>query len=784
MDQETTFDSSNLQLTSPGHSAIGLPVFLSSFVGREQDVERVTALLLSSEVRLVTITGFGGMGKTRLATTVAERSVGYWRYVWVVSLAHIHEASAASAFIARELEIEDDEQLASRAARHALASAPCLLVLDNFEHLVDAADQISDLLLAWPLLTILITSRAPLNLSGEHVYGLLPLSVESDGTLSSAVQLFVDRARARDQTFCFSSANEPAIRHICQRLEGIPLAIELAAARVPMLTLAELRDRLTSQLTLLTGGPRDAPARQRTLRDTIAWSYALLSPEERVALLSLSVFSGGFTLEAAGGVLDIPLPTMMDRLAALIASSLVISAPSSLIQTMRYRLLDPVREFAFDQLSITGRAHAVQLAHARFYTSFAENALPLCDGPELPRVLRACCAEIENFRVAIAWSLEHGDREDGVRLAGAIWRHWPSRLMGEQIAWTDRMAEGRRWIRLALEHAEGLPLEAVREAHLGRMYLEANLKEVDEDLLTTTDQIWAWAADEDDAYTMCWIAYFRWRANIDFAKPFTNPNEVLDYLNTFARCVPHPINQEAGNYMSIGSVLRALGQGTEAEPFIQRAHELALQCGNPLYISETSLLTAECLMDQGDLLPALELLRDAIRLQDPLGEYYGTGRILVPVARIAITTGRPDLAIPLLACYQHSSTHLNEFDPQGFHAALDELREAASPTAVDDIVNHGEPLTPDSRELLLDELQLHLVQNQTCPHQADGPDLLTPREFEVLRLLARGESNRGIASHLFISERTVENHVRHILARLDVPNRAAASAWAARHDLA
>ena len=760
----------------------GLPTYLTSFLGREADLARLESLLLPPAIRLLTITGFGGIGKTRLAVALTQRTARRWRRQWFVSLAHVHEPAAATSLINRELGLDTDH-----ANLPDLTAAPDLLVLDNFEHLVDAADHVRNLLHTLPHLTILVTSRAPLNISGEQVYVLPPMPiVTNDGTVS-ALDFFVERARSHLHDFALTPVTRAVVQRICERLEGIPLALELAAARLAILSPTDMLDHLDSQLALLTGGPRDLPARQRTLRDTIAWSYDLLTADEQQVLQTLGVFSGGFTADSVAAVLDLPVSETFQHLGALIASSLVVLAPTSLTDAMRYRLLDPVREFAYERLTVAERAHQAHLAHARAHTTMAEAAVPLYDGPELPTALRATCAEVDNFRTAMAWSFEHGDVEDGVRLAGALWRHWPSRFMSDQDIWHDRIAEGLSWIERALELSDGLPFDAVREALIGQLYLEANLGRYD-DLERRSESLMAWATDEDDAYGMYWGSFMLWRSRFDDTHSLEDVEATLEWLNGFARRARDPINQEAGNYGSIGHSLFMMGQYDEAEPIVQRALELSLQCGNPLYIAFARQSLGSLAAERGDLVSAPDSLRESIRLQEPLGNRNSLFSAITQVALVALRAGRVDISLRLLSSIPARVRHGLFFDDPDRRRFLSELREVAGEAQVDQSLQSREPLSDSGRDALLDELEAHLhtlAAAADVPSAATGePGKLTIREVEVLRLLAAGGSNRAIADQLSISERTVENHVQHIFAKLDVPNRAGAAAWAVRHDLA
>jgi predicted ATPase/DNA-binding NarL/FixJ family response regulator len=763
---------------APGAIA-GLPSTLTSFLGREEELARLQELLLAPQVRLVTVTGFGGIGKTRLATALVSSMTSEWRRIWFVSLALVHAASAATTAITRELGIEADDVLADRSIRHDLEAAPCLLVLDNFEHLVDAADQIPGLLQTWPLLTILVTSRTPLNISGEFVVPL-PALATTEESPGSAIHLFHERARAHGGLICPQDTS--AVVEICQRLEGIPLAVELAAARIPMLTPTAMLDHLSSPLTLLTGGPRDAPARQRTLRNTIAWSYDLLTVAEQQVLEGLAVFSGGFTAEAAAVVLDLPASDVMDRLAALVHSSLVQPATPPVPTQMRFRLLDPVREFAFERLTATGAAPVRQLAHAHYFTSLAEDFTPRCSGPELPTINQLACAEVNNFRVAIAWALKNEEWEIAVRLAGAIWRYWPVPGMGEHITWRARLQEGRRWIELALEHAAGLRVAAIREAMIGAAYIDWHLHGTIAPGLI--DELWERGTAEDDPEAMLIADGYRWGISFHEDQPVTEIASILATHTAFARRNVRPANAEAGVYLNMGRMLLATRQFAEAAAVVDRAVALAHQSGNPLYIASSFQQRSALEMQAGNLIAALASIRAAMAQQRIVGSSFGSVAMSLPTAQIAIRAKRPDLAIDILRAHHHESLATMSDNDFILDLTLAELNSSVGDQITMDVIL--DTLPSASIDVLLDDLADHLaagsLPQKTGALETDTP--LSPREREVLQLLARGDSNRTIAAQLFISERTVENHVRSILARLNVANRAGAAAWAVRHDLA
>ena len=427
-----------------------LPVPLTSFMGREREVADVVSLL--GAARLLTLTGAGGTGKTRLALAVAERILpNYPNGVFFIDLSPITEAGLVASGIAQTLGVRESEgQPLADTLRAYLRGKRSLLVLDNFEQVVDAAPLLLDLLRTAPRLSLLVTSRVVLRLSGEREYPVPPLPVPNaaEGDLAAvadvpAVALFVERARSVRPGFALTTDNAAAVADICSRLDGLPLALELAAARMRVLSPAALRDRLDRRLEVLTGGGRDLPPRQRTLRDTIAWSYNLLAPEEQTLLRRLSVFAGGCTFAAAEEVCkgdgDLGLD-MLDGLSSLVEKSLLRQGSDTEAEP-RFSMLETIREFALERQAQSEPPDLVQHQHAAFFLQLAETAQPELSGADLLAWLSRLEAVQNNLRAALRWALEHGARELALRLAGALWWFWD--LSGNY-------AEGRSWLEAAL----------------------------------------------------------------------------------------------------------------------------------------------------------------------------------------------------------------------------------------------------------------------------------------------------------------------------------------------
>ena len=410
-----------------------LPAALTSFIGREHDTDELARLLPST--RLLTLTGVGGCGKTRLALEVA-RSV-YARYpdgVWLVELAPIADPALVPQTVATALGIrETPAQPLLTTLTTALKPRRCLLLLDNCEHLLDACATLANtLLLACPGLHILTTSREALGLAGEvscrvpslRVPPLEPLPAAEALDAYAAVQLFVERTRAVQPGFAVTDRNAVAIAQICHRLDGIPLALELAAARVRGLSVDDLAARLDQRFRLLTGGSRAALPRQQTLRATVDWSYDVLSESERAVFARLSVFAGGWDLEAAEAVCagdGIDQEQVVELLLHLVDKSLV-AAEEDAAGRQRYRLLDTLRQYGRDRLLASGQSEAVHGRHAMYYLTLAERAEPELDLPRQAVWIERLALEHSELRSALEWLMAQGEVDPAVRLAGVLSR--------------------------------------------------------------------------------------------------------------------------------------------------------------------------------------------------------------------------------------------------------------------------------------------------------------------------------------------------------------------------
>jgi predicted ATPase len=523
---------------------------LTRLIGREQAIAQLRQLLEQDDVRLVTLAGAGGSGKTRLALQVAsEVAQVFAQGVWFVSLAPVHDATLVAQSIMQALNIMPTSQISATKHLNAyLRNKRLLLILDNFEQILEAAPVVDELLQASPGLKVLVTSRAVLHLHGEHEFSVSPLDFpaagEGVGTAQlahySAIQLFVEHARAVQHDFHLTDKNAADIAQICARVDGLPLALELAAARVKVLSPAQLLARLSkARLSVLTGGPRNLPDRQQTLRKTITWSYQLLSPEEQWWFARLGVFSGGWSLEAVEAMVQDMLPDVpagqedppvtsapefaLELLEHLKDTSLLVRF-TALAGQLRFTLRETVREYVLEQLTAHREYERLHDWHASYYLGVAEAAERGLRGAEQRVWREQLVAEQENFRAALAWSCQQAKAETGtqqpatevsLRLASALRSHWE---------WQGHIAEGRQWLEtvLALPIGEGAgrSILAARAKALSETARMACLQNEEERAVALAEASIALWQQLDDATGLAIAFFYRgWVAIImcDFA---------------------------------------------------------------------------------------------------------------------------------------------------------------------------------------------------------------------------------------------------------------------------
>jgi predicted ATPase/DNA-binding XRE family transcriptional regulator len=622
--------------TPPAIPALSVP--LTSLVGREGDAAEAAALLRGGETRLLVLTGPGGVGKTRLALRVAsDLSADFADGVAFVDLSGVADVTLVLPIAARVLGVrEESGRPLMEALRERLRGQRRLLVLDNCEHL-PLAPLVAELMDAGPGLKVLATSRAPLHLKGEQLYPVLPLAVPSPDPLPSieellqvtAVSLFVQRARAVRPDFELTDANAQDVAAICRRLDGLPLALELAAARLRMLSPAALLALMEERLRLLTGGWADAPPRQQTLRATIAWSHALLSPEAQVLFSQLSVFAGGFTLDAVAAVaMEVDTFAVLAGLETLADQSLLRRTQNDPIGGPRFIILETIREYGLEMLAASGTEAATRERHARFFLDLAEEAETHLASAVEPIWLDRLEAEHDNLRIAFAWFSEHGLTEHGLRLAGAMWLFWYYR---------GYLTEGRRWLELVLQPGEGADSPARAKALLGLGAL-AHFQGDEQRSAEVLEESLALSRRHGDAWTAAFALtvmgnlaedqgdYPRAGALFEEARDlFENQNDAVNSAVTIYH---------------LGVVAYGRGDLEKASSLLAQALTIAQQIGDPWTTAITLSYLSLVACDRGDYRAAATALDESLTLLLNIGTTERIAAWLRRAAVVATAIGR------------------------------------------------------------------------------------------------------------------------------------------------
>ncbi len=761
---------------------------LTSFVGREPEIETVTGLLARRDVRLVTLTGPGGIGKTRLAEHVLERQQdAFPDGAAFVDLSPLRDAALILPAIAQAAGVPaDPDQSVFARVQGFLAARRLLLALDNLEHLVDGAVPIVlDLLAGCPDLVILATSRIRLHISGERVIQLPPLDA------GAARGLFLARATALDGEFVLTEAVSPAVDAICARLDGLPLAIELAAARTPVLPPPALLARLERSLPLLSGGPRDAPERQRGMRETIAWSYELLTEPQQALVRRLGVFVGGFTLDAATAVANGGEDGFAD-LSSLVAASLVRSIPG-VGDEPRFTMLETIREFALELLQASGEGDAIGARHARYFKDLAEEALPHYDGPGLPLWNARIDRELDNCRAAMTWALAHDDGVTGTRLAGALWRVWWFRQPAGGQGWIERVTEGRAWIERVLEQWPELPFDDQAEALIGAGFHAQNLGDLDA-ALAIGEPLLSRALAEDHPYGIYWAHHllgslkrnqWNWYGSQDPVDASNGSNTAWKHFSESLNIAPRVRNPENHAAMSLdwlGSIAISEGRLEEARQLLDQAVGYCRISGNPYILAQCLIGLGRVERRLGDVRACAVSLQEAHTIALALLTASDLHVVTVEVAELAMATGHDLDAARLLGAADTLPAHSGYRGH--FESTRDQARATLTAPRFDQAWQAGRAFKLEDQIAAVTGLLEDLARSKrSVGDPRPEPHGLTAREMDVLRLVADGQSNRQIGETLSISERTVENHVLHILAKLNLDSRTAAATWAVRNGL-
>jgi excisionase family DNA binding protein len=791
-----------------------LPAPLTSFVGREREAAALRALLEAGSDRLLTLTGPGGTGKTRLAQEVAAAvAPRFADGAAFVALAPVADAGGVLPEILAALGLRDlDERPPLERLRAELRDRRLLLLLDNLEHLVAAAPALVELLTSCPGLTMLVTSRVPLHVSGERRVAVAPLALPAgDANVSrdevasaEAVQLFVERAGSADPSFALTDGNAAAVVEICRRLDGLPLAIELAAARSAVLAPAALLDRLERRLPLLTGGPRDQPDRLRTMRGAITWSEDLLDASTQGLLRRLGVFAGGFPLAAAEAVADADI-SALDGLAALLDGGLLQRDTAG--AERRFRMLETVREYALDRLVAAGEEAAARHAHAAWCLAMVDAAQPAL-ATTSGAILDQFETEHANLRAALTWSIEH-DPETALRLASGLAGFWSKRSY-----WT----EGRAWLEraLATSAGDGPP----RAAALGRLAtMQSNQGDFDaarsvfEESLALAERLGERRTAAASRRGLGIIASNQsdFAAATAFFEAALAGFRAIDDRPSIARCLNDlglvasrqgkqdaaiawqtealPIARAIGDEWHTCVVLGNLGSSyfergdyARGEALFDEALVLARRLGDTFGVAVNLYNLGCCALVIGNAPVCAERFHEVLGLTLTLGERHLASRVIDRVGVTLFLNDRPRPAARLFgaaaALRESIGDSMFPIDDSFMMERIGEVRAALGPATYEAAWETGRSLPYEAATAEATALAAVVAR---APGAVDLG--LTAREIEVLRLLADGKSDKEIADALFLARTTTSKHVATVIAKLGVESRTAAVAFALRHRL-
>jgi predicted ATPase/DNA-binding CsgD family transcriptional regulator len=807
----------------------------NNFVGRERELTELCELL--GVTRALTLCGPGGIGKTRLAQRVLHTVVAAFPDGGCfVDLGDLWQPDLVVSRVASALGVgEEPGRPLLDTLADAVASRRTLLLLDNCEHLIDACAAVCQRLLdASPGLIIIATSREPLRVAAETVWQVPPLSVAPAGPLESAedanryeaIRLFADRAAASLPGFTIGPANVGAVAALCRALDGVPLAIELAAARVRALSVEQIAERLADRFGLLTTGNRTAPPRHRTLRATIDWSHDLLTPNEQVLLRRLSVFAG-WSLEMAEQVCtdeDIPAGAILDLIAALVDKSLVV-VESEVLGQARYRLLDSIREYAAARLEAAGETKTFQLRLRDYTLGVAERNLAIglawIEAPWSARVdvFRRYDAEIGNVWLVLSGCLADGDAETGLRICTAVRPCWIVR---------GTFAEGSEWLASFLAvNAPDVSPEVRGAGLIGRAQLTlpsdpALARSLAEEGLalcrSAGDEFWTAsglnllaevalhtgqageaAARADEALSIAQASGDGWnegytlgiRAAIAGVKGNLREAQQLAKASI---AVMRRIDQEWGTaraLLGLGDLARVRKDPGDARRQYLEALVILREIDARPEIARCLAGLGRVAMDLGALALARQHLAESLRLSHTTGSRIGVARGLEAFAGLAVREDRPELAVRLTA----AAAALREVAglPALSSARTERYLASARPLGENTIAR----LWTQGLAMSSDQAVALALDTGPEPHSFGGgdtvaltalgsdhaatapPGALTPRERQVVELVASGRSNKAIAEKLFISPATAARHVANIMAKLGFNSRAQIAAWAA-----
>jgi predicted ATPase/DNA-binding CsgD family transcriptional regulator len=764
---------------------------LTTLIGREKILTEATAFLQRDDVRLLTITGPGGIGKTRLAGEIASAAADQFADgVVLVPLQAVRDPGLVVGSIARSLGLFDAEgDLEQRLVAH-VEGRRLLLVVDNFEQVVDAAPSLGGIVAASPSIKAVVTSRTSLRVGGEQELPLEPLA------LDDALKVFLERARAVRPDFLPDEAELAASAEICAHLDCLPLALELAAARVKMLSPTGILARLEHPLELLTSGSRDGPARHRALRDTIGWSFDLLGDDEQTLFRRLSVFVGSSTLEAIENVCGGDLETI----GSLVDESLVRSDGE------RFSMLETIREYALEELDASTDAEDVRRSHAAHYLGVARAAAAGLATSDQGLWRAQLETDQGNLRAAIRWSLDDGDTATALEICALLSGFWLER---------GYLGEGRLWLDEALAApAESSPTRARALTANGVLaHYQGDYDRADELCGAALELFRSLGDQRGVAEAVTGLALVR-RTRGDYRDAETLFQDALSIYDELG--AEEAVARTLYRY---GIALTLAGEGDRARPLFEQALELFRRLGDSTGIA-LGLQGLAFTRPPGTHLEARAEIDESLDILRALGDRRNVAKVLVIAAEINVELGEVEAAAEQLA---EALTLFVEFGDRWFWgwlletaaqlaATVGDLERATRLFGAADAVwaaieaplpgklraRHEHVLADvrsrlgeDRFEAALDEgrslpvgAMIELVQPERTSVSADAPEGLTAREVEVLALVAEGLTDAEVAERLVVSIRTVHAHLRSIYRKLDVRTRSAATRYALQHDLA
>ena len=800
-------------------------------------MDAVQQYLRRTGVRLVTLTGPGGVGKTRLALQVATDLIEDFADVFFVPLSSILDPAHVPSAIARVLGLKEAEtQTLPEQLKGYLQQRHLLLVLDNFEHVLPAAPLISEVLASCPALQVLVTSRAVLHLSGEHQFPVLPLPVPDLAHLppldnlaqTPAVALCFQRMKSARPDCQLTEANAPVLAEICRHLDGLPLAIELAAARIKLLSPQALLSRMKYRLPLLTGGTQDLPARQQTLRNTLEWSYSLLNADEQRLFRRMAVFAGGCTLEAIEAVCKgegVSALEILDQVGSLLDKSLLYQRTKGGSEP-RCMMLATIREYALERLRESREEDAISDAHAAYYLTCAERGDLALRGPEQDVWLRQLEAEHHNLRRALHRFVEHGEAEGALRLSSALsWFWYLHGYLREGYRWLERVlalpgaSERTRYRAQALYSVGGLA-RFQGNFTLARSRLEESLalwRELGDRqgcayALAKLGTVLKLQGDLAVAHGLLEesVALFReggdkWGlalALFALAEVVTSEGDLPSAYSWLQESLAlwREVGDKWGLALALGGlgeVMRCQGDYEQAAKYYDESLALFRHLDNKWRIAYLLHNLGHVARAQGNYEEMAALFEESFVLFRELGHKAGVADCLAGLAAVAGVQGQQELAVQLFAASQGLFTalgvRLDPADRAEFDHNLAAVRTQLDEATYNAAWMQGQQMTWEQIIAAPEEVKRkqnhrtnqpvsHPVFSQVPP-SASYPAGLTPREVEVLRLAAQGLSYAKIAERLIISARTVDAHLRSIYSKFGVTSRNEATRFAREHQL-